>query len=141
MPLRGGLVAHDQRDAGIAQCVDTHRDSQVGDAVEGGQAVGGNAEFAFQIECASASRQLDDVRHIVNGLECRPAVVALDQARDVLVEHGAAEARGDEIDELIAAQDAGDVGVIEDVLGSGQAQSRSGDDDRLVRWPMGRSSP
>ena len=48
----------------------------------------------------------------------------------MLVEHGLAQARGNEIDELIAAQDAGKVGIIEDVLGSGQAQSRACDDDR-----------
>ena len=37
---------------------------------------------------------------------------------------------GIDIDELIAAQDAADVGIIEDVLGSGQAQRRSGDHHR-----------
>jgi hypothetical protein len=36
----------------------------------------------------------------------------------VFVEHGAPEARGDRIDKLIAPQNAADVGIIEDVLGS-----------------------
>ena len=49
------------------------------------------------------------------------AVLSFHQARDVFVEHGVAETRGDRIDKLIAAQNAGNVGIIEDVLGSGQA--------------------
>ena len=116
-----GFIAHDQRDAGVAQCVDARGDRQLGDTVEGGHAFGGNSEFIFQIESASAARQLDDVRDIANGLEPGFSVLALHQARDVFVEHGAAEARGDRIDELIAPQNAADVGIIEDVLGSGQA--------------------
>ena len=116
-----GLVAHDQRDAGVAQCVDARGDRQLSDTVEGGHAFAGNAEFIFQIERAAAACQLDDVCDTVDGLERGLAVLALHQARDVFVEHGAAEARGDRIDELIAAQNAADVGIIEDVLGSGQA--------------------
>ena len=50
----------------------------------------------------------------------------------MFVEHVAAEARGNGVDELIAAQDAANVGIVEDVLGSGQAQSRSGDRHRKV---------
>ena len=65
----GGLLAHYQRNAGVAQGVDARRDRQLRGAVEGGQAIGGNAEFAFQIERAAAARELDDVRHIVDGLE------------------------------------------------------------------------
>ena len=67
--LGGGLVAHDQRDAGIAQGVDAGGDGQAGDAVERGQALGGNAEFALQIESAAAAGQLDHIRHIGDGLE------------------------------------------------------------------------
>ncbi len=104
-----GLVAHDQRNAGIAQRVDAYRDGQLGCTIKSGQAIGGNAELLFQIERAAASCQLDDVGHIVDGLECRAAVVALDQARDVLVEHRLPQACGDEIDELITAQDAGNI--------------------------------
>ncbi len=134
MPLRRGLVAHDQRDAGIAQGVEANGNRELGDAVEGGAAVGGNAEFIFQIEGASAACQLDDIGDVVDGLEGWSAVVALDQAGDVLVEHGLAQARGDEIDELIAAQNAGEIGVVENVVGSGQAQGSAGDDDgNIVR--------
>ena len=48
----------------------------------------------------------------------------------MFVEHGLAEASGDGVDELIAPQDAGNVAIIEDVFGSGQAQGRAGDHDR-----------
>ena len=65
----GGLVTHDQRNAGIAQRVEAHGDRQLGDAIEGSHAIGGNAEFLFQIECAAAACQLDDVRYIGDGLE------------------------------------------------------------------------
>ena len=67
------------------------RDGQLRDAIEGGTAVGGNTEFLLQIERAAAARQLDDVRHVVDGFESRSAVVALYQAGDVLVEHGLAQ--------------------------------------------------
>ena len=127
-----GLIAHDQRDAGVAQGVDARSDRQLGDAVESAHAVGGNAEFLFQIESASAARQLDDVRNVVDGLKRGLSGLALHQARDVFVEHGVAEARGDQIDKLVAPQNAADVGVIENVLGSGQAQRRSSNDDRAA---------
>ena len=116
----GRLVAHDQRDAGVAQGVDSGADSQAGDAVEGGQVLGGNAEFTFQIEGASAARQLDHVRHVCDGLKGGLSLFALDQAADVFVEHVVAELRRDGSDELIAAQDAFDVAIVEDALGSGR---------------------
>ncbi len=131
--LCGGLVAHDQRDTGVAQGIETHGNRQLGDSVEGGAAIGGNAEFNFQIECAAAARQLDDVSNVVDGFEGRSAVVAFDQAGDVLVEHGLAQTRGDEVDKLITAQDAGEIRVIEDVVGSGQAQGGAGDDYWILR--------
>ncbi len=48
----------------------------------------------------------------------------------MFVEHGLAEAGGDGIDELIATQNAADVAIIEDMVGAGQAQSRSRDHHR-----------
>ena len=57
------------------------------------QAIGGNSEFLVQIEGPTATGQLDDIRDIVDGLKRGLSVLALHQARDVLVEHGAAEAR------------------------------------------------
>ncbi len=130
------LVAHDQRNAGIAQGIDSHGDRQLGVAVESRLAVGGNAEFTFQIERTSASCQLDDIGHIVDGFECRSAIVALHQAGNVLVEHCLPQACGDEIDELIAAQDASEVRIVKDALGAGQTESRTCDDDWQVRRTM-----
>ncbi len=49
------------------------------------------------------------------------AVFALHQASDVFVEHGLTETHWDEIDELLAPQNAADIGIVEDVLGTGQA--------------------
>jgi len=101
---------------------------QLGDAVEGSPAVGGDPEFSFQIECASAARQLDDLRDIINGFEGSAAVIALDQARNVLIEHGFAQAGWNEIDKLVAAQNPGNIFIVKDVLGSRKAQSRARDD-------------
>ncbi len=119
--LGSGLIAHDQRDAGVAQGVEAGGDRQLRDPVESAYAFGGNSELLFQIESASTARQLDDVRDAADGFEGGVSVIALYQAGNVFVEHGAPEARGNRIDELIAAQDAGDVAIIENVIGSGQA--------------------
>ncbi len=126
----GRLIAHDQRDAGVAQGVDSRGDRQASNPVEGCQVIGGNAEFTFQIESAAAAGQLDDILDIRDGLKGGLSLFALDQAPDVFVEHGVAELRRDGANELIAAQDALDIAIVEDVLGSGQAQRRSGDHHR-----------
>ena len=60
----GCLITQNQRDAGVAQCVEPHGDRQLSNPVEGSLAIRGNAEFAFQIECATAACQLDNVRYI-----------------------------------------------------------------------------
>ena len=137
--LGRGLVAHDQRNAGIAQGVDSGSNGQAGNAIERGQAIGGDAKLVFHIEWPAATGKLDDVGDIADQLEGRLAVLALHQAGDVLVEHGAAEAVGYGGDELIAVQQTRDVAVVEDVLGSGQAEGCAGDDHRLVFgagfWP------
>ena len=63
----------------------------------------------------------------MNGFKRGLFLLALNQAQDVLVQHVLAEVRWNGADELIAAQDAFDVAIVEDVLGSRQAQRRSGD--------------
>src|ERR1035438_8123731 len=116
-----GLIAHDQRDASVTQRVDSRADSQASNTVEGSQVFRRNAEFTSQIESTPATRQFDDIRHIVNGFKRGLSLFALNQAQDVLVQHVLAEVRWDGADELIAAQDAFDVAVVEDALGSRQA--------------------
>ena len=115
-----GFVALHQWNAGVAQGVEANGNGELSVAVEGGNALGGDAELFLQIECAAAACQLDDVRDITDRLE-RAAVVVLHQARNVFVHHSAAKADGDGVNELIAAQDAADVAIIKDVLGAGQA--------------------
>ena len=75
----GGLVTHDQRNAGIAHGVDSHGDRQPRDPVEGSEMLGRNAELLFQIEGAAPARQLDHIGDIGDGLKRRLSVVALHQ--------------------------------------------------------------
>ena len=126
------LVTHDQRDAGIAQGVDSSGNRQACHAIERGDAIGRDTEFAFQIELTAASGELNRVANIVDQLERRLAVLALQQARDVLVDHSATEAVWNGCNELIAVQQTGDVGVVEDVIGAGQTDSGAGDDHGLA---------
>ncbi len=88
------LVAHDQRDTGVAQGVDAGGNGQAGNPVEGSQVLGGNAEFLSRSKApprpaslmTSATSSMDSKRRL--------SLVALHQARDVLVEHGATELAG-----------------------------------------------
>src|SRR5579864_3754239 len=107
------------------QCIDTRRNRQLSAAVQCGQPITGDAKFVFQIELPASTRQLDDVSHIVDSLERRSTVVTLDQPRDVLFEHRLAQARGNEIDELLTPEEASNVRVIEDALGPGQTECRT----------------
>ena len=118
----GALVTHGQRDTRVAQGVDAGRDGQAGDAVERLDALRLDAELLAKIERAAARRELDHVSRIPDLLEGRASVVALHQARDVLVQHRAPEARRNGVNELLAAQDPGDVAVIEDVVGPRQSR-------------------
>ena len=71
------------------------RDGQAGDAVERGQALGGNAEFLSRSKAPPRPASLMTSATSCDGLERGLAVFALHQARDVLVEHGAGgSARG-----------------------------------------------
>src|SRR5438309_8739812 len=109
--LAGGLIAEDEGDAGISQCVDAYGNGELSYAIESRVAIGGNTELIFQVKRSSAARQLDDVGNIGDGLE-RAAVLSLHQACDVLIQHQLPEANGDGLDELLAAEEAGDVGII-----------------------------
>ena len=104
----------------------------MGYAIESRIAIGGNAKFIFKVERSSAARQLDDVGNIGDGLE-RAAVLSLHQACDVLLQHQLPEANGDGLDELLAAEEAGDVGIIKDVVRTGKSESGPGDYDGLGR--------
>ena len=128
----------DERDAGVAQGVDAGADGELGLPSEGGDPVGVDAELVAEVELAGPAGQLDHVGRAVDRLEAA-AGVALDEPGDVLVEHLVADPRRDHVDALLAVQDAGDVGVVEDVRRAGQAEGRARDDDRLGR-PAAASS-
>ena len=81
-------------------------DRQLGDAVESGHAVGGNAKFLFQIERAAAARQLDDVRDVIDGLERGPPLSLFTRRVMCLSSIAWRKRVGMSIDELLAAQDA-----------------------------------
>ena len=123
-------VVVDERDSGVAQRVDAGADGELGLAPEGGDPVGVDAELLAEVEFTRPPRQLDHVGGAVDRLEAC-AGLALHQPGDVLVQHLVADPRRDHVDPLLAVQDAGDVGVIEDVRRAGQAERGSRDDDWL----------
>ena len=119
-----GLVAQHERDAGVAQGVDAGGDRQLRVAAERGQPVGVDPELVHQVERAGAGGELDHRIEAVDRLEPGTAVLRLDQARDVLVEHLAAQAPGDHVDSLLAVQQPRDVGVVEQPLRARQPERR-----------------
>ena len=125
-------IVLDERDAGVAQGVDPGADGELGLSSERRDPVGVDAELVAEVELAGPAGQLDDVGRAIDRLEA-PATFALDQPGDVLVEHLLANSRRDHVDPLLTVQDAGDVGVVEDVCRAGQAEGRTRDHDRLGR--------
>ena len=124
---RRGLVVHDQRDPGVAQCVEAGTDREPGGGVERGVAGSVDAELADRVERRAAAGEFDDVRLAVYRLEGRLTGGTLDQAGDVPVDHFSAQPVRDRVDELLAVEDAGDVLVVKDPLDSGKAERRAGD--------------
>ncbi len=59
------------------------------------------------------------------------AVLALDQALDVLVEHRATQPARDHVDELPPVEQTADVGVVEEPLCAREPERGAGDDDRF----------
>ena len=131
-PLRGRLVAHHQGKAGITQGVEAGADGELGRGVEGGNALLGHPELGFQVEGACAPGELDDLGHAVDGLEAGLPHLRLDQAHDVLVRHPLANPVRDYVDELLAAQDAAGVAVVEDTRKPGQAEATAADHHGLA---------
>ena len=80
----------------------------------------------LEVELAGAGRELEDVVRIVDADERRARLLALHEARDVLVEDRAAEARRDHVDELLSVQQSCEVGVVEDARRARQAERRTG---------------
>ena len=98
------LVAQHERDARVAERVDAGGDRQLGVAPERGQPFVVDPELLGRIERARPRRELDHGLETVDRLERGAAVLALDQSRDVLVEHVAAQAARDHVDPLLAVE-------------------------------------
>ena len=127
----GRAVALHERDARIAQRIDSGADGQLGGAAERGHTVGLDAELGGDVERAGPAGELDHIGDGVDRLEAGATGFALGEPDDVLVEDLVADASGDHVDQLLAVQDAGDVLVVEHLGGAGRAQRSPGDDDRL----------
>ena len=113
-------------------------DRQLRVVPERGQPFVVDPELLDRIERAGAARELDHRVETVDRLERGAAVVALDQPRDVLVEHLAAQPAGDHVDALLAVEQPRDVRVVEEPLGAGEPERRAGDDHRLGRRRLSR---
>ena len=103
----------DERDAGVAEGVDAGGDGQLRLAPERRDPLVVDAELGAEIELAGTAGQLDHVGRAVDGLEAG-ARLAFHEPGDVLAEDLLAQLRRDDVDALLAVQDAGDVGVVED---------------------------
>ena len=130
----GGLaVGLDQRDPGLAQGVDAGGHRQLGRGVQGLDQLVGHAVLGGEIERAGAAGELDDVLRVVDELEVAAAVGTLDEARHALPGHEPALALGDQLHELLAAQDPlGVARVHEGLVHPGQAETCTADDDRTL---------
>ena len=128
----GGLVTAHQWDARVAHGVETGAEGEPGDTVEGDVAFGFDAELAHHVQRAHPAGELDDFSRVVDGHEAARAVLVLDDAGDVLVQHAAAEPLRDQVDALLAGQNPADVRVVEDVLHARQTEGGARDDDGLV---------
>ncbi len=128
-PLRRRLVAHDQRNAGIAERVDPGGDRELRHAVKCGDAVFRESKFAPDVEIPGAGGKFDDIVEAVDRLKTPLPGLGLDQARDVLVHHRLPKMHRDLPDESVPSQDPLDIGVVENLRGSGQAEGGTRDAD------------
>ena len=126
--LGGRAVGLYERDIGFAQGVKARGHGQLRGDVKRLHQLGGDPVLGRQVKRAAAPCQLDDVIGVTDALKGAGAVLALDEARNVTACHLLAKALGDEIDELLAAQNAhGVVGVHHRLVGPRQPQPCAGD--------------
>ncbi len=95
-----------ERNARLAQCIQPGGNRKLRGDVERLDQLLRDAVFLRQIKVAAAPGQLDHITRVFDYLEATAAVVALDQPRDAPARHLPAEALRDQVDELLAAQDA-----------------------------------
>ena len=135
------LVAHGQRDAGVTQGVEAGPDRELRGASVGGHPVGVDTELGAEVERPATGGQLEHVVRAVDPLE-RRTVVALHEPGDPVFEHLVADVHRDRVDELLAAEQEAEVGVVEDAGGARGAESCARDDHRLleVAGPIARGA-
>ncbi len=135
-PLGGGLVAHHQRDSGVAQRVDARADGQLGHAVERGHPVFGKTEIADDVELLRTGREFDHVGRALDVLEPALAPLRLHEPGDVLLDHLPAQLFRNRADEDVPAQHPLHVFVAEDAVHAREAEGGARDahvDRRLLR--------
>ncbi len=120
-----------QRDARLSQGVEPGGEAILGRDVQRLHQLLRHSILRRQVELASTAGQLDYFLWVLDYLEAAAAVLGLDQPRDALVEDALAEPLRDQVDELLAAQDAqGVVRVHHRLVGPRQAQPGAGDHHR-----------
>ena len=131
----GGLAPGlHQRDARLAQRVQASREAVLRRDVQRFHQLDRHTVLLGQVEVARTAGQLEHFGRVGDDLEAAAAVLALDQPGDALVENPLPEAFRDQVDELLAAQDAqGVVGVHQRLVGARQAQTGAADHHRAER--------
>ena len=130
----GAPVGLHQRQPGLVQGVQTSGYGHLGSAVERLDQRSRHTILGVQVEAASAPGQTNNIRGLVNRDKLAAAVLALHQPDNVFAQHQVAEALGDEVNELLAAQNALDVvGVHQGLAGTGESQARATDYNRAER--------
>ncbi len=103
--LGGLMIALHQRDAGLAQGIESGGDCQLGRDIERLDQLRRHAILFGQVERARPRGQLDHLVGVGDRLESPAAVGAFDESGHAFGQDLPAEALGDQIDELLAAQD------------------------------------
>ena len=145
--LAGLFVGLDERNASLTQRIEARRNRQLRRHVERLDQFLRHPVLGAQVKAASAPGEADNIVAIVNRQEAARAIFALHHAGDVLGDHQAAEALGDKVNQLVAAQDALDIiGGHHRLFGAGQTEAGAADHHRTggrriaveVGWRGGR---
>ena len=98
------LVVHHQRDAGVAERIETGSDRQFARPVQRRHTVGRKAEILHQVDPAGTAGELDDVGLAVDGFEVTSAGLRLHESGDLLLGDTLAQLHRDRVDELVPGE-------------------------------------
>ncbi|MCG3121497.1 MAG: hypothetical protein ALAOOOJD_04615 [bacterium] len=124
---------HDERNAGIAECVDAGADGERSDDIQRGQAVLGITEFTGKIEFVAPRREFDHVGGIGDGFKSAVAFFGFNETGNVFINHRTAQPHRHDVDKQLALQNALEIGIIKNALGSRQTQRCAGDANMIRR--------